>query len=85
MLWSVGSARNRSAWQPEAFGGVSFVQSLVPDPDYMFVNEGRIAPMAGLFLGVAGAGLDGALVWVEGDLQWRLLVTLRWPGTFWMF
>jgi hypothetical protein len=69
----------------DAYGGVSYVQSLVPDDDFVFRNESTVAPMAGLALVVAGAGLDGALIWVDGDLQWRLNVTLRWPGTFWMF
>jgi len=69
----------------DAYGGIAYVQSLVPDPTYIFVNEGHWAPLAGLALTVGGAGLDGTLAWVEGDLQWRLSVTLRWPGTFWMF
>lgn len=69
----------------DAYGGIAYVQALVPDPDYVFTNEGGWAPMAGVALTVGGAGLDGAVVWVDDVLMWRLSVTLRWPGTFWMF
>lgn len=69
----------------DAYGGVAFVQGLVPDDDFVFRNAQEWAPMGGVSLVVAGAGLDGALVWTEDALQWRLMVTLRWPGTFWMF
>jgi len=69
----------------DAYGGVALVHSIVPDPTYIFADDAVAAPMAGLALTVGGAGLDGTLVWVEGELQWRLSVTLRWPGTFWMF
>jgi len=69
----------------DAYGGVAAVQGLAPDTTRQFRNQAWLAPMAGGSVQVASAGLDLAALWVDGSVQWRLCITLRWPGVFWMF
>ncbi|MBW2253948.1 MAG: trypsin-like peptidase domain-containing protein [Deltaproteobacteria bacterium] len=69
----------------EAYGGVASVHTLWPDPDNVFRAEVNPAPLVGGAVGISGSSVDIGFSWIEGTWSIRTLVTLRWPGTFWMF
>ena len=77
----------RGVWTShlEAFGGVASVRTMLPDEDSVFQNEWGVAPMVGGVIGVGGSAIDMGFVWIDSEWSIRTQITLRWPGTFWMF
>jgi hypothetical protein len=77
----------RGVWTShlEAYGGVASVRTMWPDENSVFRNEWDVAPLVGGVIGVGGSAIDMGFVWIDSEWSIRTQITLRWPGTFWMF